>query len=118
MAADGRVRSTEVRRAANPSHYVDYQDCKYAGQRTMVCTGVTEIRRSRDDTPFRLGGIELIDLSDHRPLHQVPLLQWANGIDLTHNPAWLEPTADGVRGYFMPEDDRSTVYVLEAKTTR
>ena len=118
MAADGRVRSTEVRRAANPSHYVDYQDCKYSGRRTMVCTGVTEIRRSRDETPFRLGGIELIDLSDHRPLHQVPLLQWANGIDLTHNPAWLEPTADGVRGYFMPEDDRSTVYVLEAKTTR
>jgi hypothetical protein len=84
----------------------------------MVCTGVTEIRRSRDDTPFRLGGIELIDLNDHRPLHQVPLLQWVNGIDLAHNPVWLEPTADGLRGYFMPEDDRSTLYVLEAKTTR
>jgi hypothetical protein len=118
IAADGRVRSTEVRRTVNPSHYVDYQDCKYSGRRTMVCTGVTEIRQSRDEPPFRLGGIELIDLSDHRPLHQVPLLQWANGIDLTHNPAWLEPTADGVRGYFMPEDDRSTVYVLEAKTAR
>ena len=118
MAADGAVRSAEVRRSANPSHYVDYQDCKYSGRRTMVCTGVTEIRRSRDEAPFRLGGIELIDLNDHRPLHQVPLLQWANGIDLTHNPAWLESTVDGVRGYFMPEDDQSTVYVLEAKTTR
>jgi len=118
MAADGRVRSTDVRRAANPSHCVDYQDCKYSGRRTMVCTGVAEIRRSRDDAPFNLGGIELIDLRDHRPLHQVPLLQYANGIDLTHNPAWLEPTAGGVRGYFMPEDDRSTIYVLEAKTTQ
>ena len=116
MAPDGSIRSTGVRRAANPSHYVDYQDCKYSGRGTMVCTGVAEIRRSRDETPFRLGGIELIDLGDHRPRHQVPLLQWVNGIDLTHNPAWLEPTADGVRGYFMPEDDRSTVYVLEAKT--
>jgi hypothetical protein len=118
MAPDGSVRSTDVRRTDNPSHYVDYQDCKYSGRHTMVCTGVAEIRRSREDTPFRLGGIELIDLNDHRPLHQVPLLQWANGIDLTHNPVWLEPTADGVRGYFMPEDDRSTIYVLEAKTAR
>ena len=27
-------------RTMNPSHYVDYQDCKYAGQRRMLCTGV------------------------------------------------------------------------------
>src|SRR3954470_13993804 len=29
----------------NRSHYVDYQDCKYAGQSRMLCTGVTEIRQ-------------------------------------------------------------------------
>ena len=40
---------------------------------------------------------------------------------MTQNPVWLEPfdraqgrvTATGVRGYFMPEDDTSTLYVYE-----
>ena len=58
----------------------------------MVCTGVTEIRQSPDATPFRLGGIDLIDLrSPPRP--PVPLLLWTpRGLDMTHNPVWLEAT--------------------------
>ena len=32
---------------------------------------------------------------------------------MTHNPVWLEATPTGVRGYFMPEDDTSTIYVYE-----
>jgi hypothetical protein len=101
-------------RTSNPSHYVDYQDCKYGGSRRMVCTGVTEFRPP-DAPAFRLGGIDLVDLADGRPLHQVPLLLWtAGGLDLTHNPVWLESSGDGVRGYFMPEDDASTIYVYEA----
>ena len=63
---------------------------------------------------FRLGGIDLIDLRDGRPVHQVPVLLWtAGGLDMTHNPVWLEPTATGLRGYFMPEDDKSTIYVYD-----
>lgn len=27
-------------------------------------------------------------------------------------------STEGIRGYFMPDDDRSTLYVLVAKTTR
>lgn len=122
LDANGRVpgggRSPEALRTPNPSHYVDYQDCKYAGQHRMLCTGVTEIRQSAESPPFRLGGIELIDLTDHRPLHQVPLLLWSRGMDMTHNPAWLEPTADGLRGYFMPEDDDSMLYIFEVTTPR
>ena len=52
--------------------------------------------------------------SDGRPLHQVPMLLWTSGgLDMTHNPVWIEATASGLRGYFMPEDDRSTIYVYE-----
>jgi hypothetical protein len=103
-------------RTLNRSHYVDYQDCKYAGARRMLCTGVTEIRRSPDAPPFRLGGIDLIDLADGRPLHQVPLLLWtALGLDMTHNATWLEPSATGIRGYFLPEDDTSSLYIYEAE---
>jgi Family of unknown function (DUF6454) len=115
---DGRIDSAKPLRVLNPSHYVDFQDCKYAGRQTMVCSGVAEMRRSPDEAPFRLGGIELIDLKDYRPLHQVPLLQWTRGLSLTGNAAWLEPIVGGLRGYFMPEDDESMIYVLEAKTPR
>ncbi len=98
----------------NTSHYLDYQDCKYLGRARMLCTGVTEIRQAPDAPPFRLGGIDLIDLEDGRPVHQVPVLLWtAGGLAMTHNPVWIEPSAVGLRAYFMPEDDQSTVYIYD-----
>lgn len=121
LGRDGRVTNAAASPAAlrtlNPSHYVDYQDCKYAGQRRMLCSGVTELRRSADAPRFRLGGLELIDLRDGRPLHQVPILLWTDsGLDMTHNPVWIEPSPSGLRAYFVPEDDNSTLYVFEAAT--
>ena len=102
--------------ARNPSHYVDYQDCKYVGGRRMLCGGVTEIRQGSQKTPFRLGGIDLVDLDAGRPVHQVPVLLWtAGGLSMTQNPVWLEPTATGLRGYFMPEDDTSTLYMYDVE---
>lgn len=116
LSRDGRAtNAARPERTANPSHYVDYQDCKFAGARRMACTGVTEFRVTPDAEPFRLGGIDLISLRDHRPIHQVPLLLWTRGLDLAHNPVWLEATASGLRGYFVPEDDDSTLYVYETK---
>ena len=83
----------------------------------MLCTGVTEMRQTPDAPPFRLGGIELVNLADGRPLHQVPVLLWtAGGLDMTHNPVWIEPSATGLRGYFMPEDDQSTLYIFDVDT--
>jgi hypothetical protein len=121
LAKDGRVTdaaaSPKALRTLNASHYVDYQDCKYVGSRRMLCTGVTEIRQTPDASLFRLGGIELVDLVDGRPVHQVPVLLWtAGGMDMTHNPVWIEPHAAGLRAYFMPEDDRSTLYMYEVDT--
>ena len=106
-------------RTLNPSHYVDYQDCKYVGARRMLCTGITEIRTTFDTPPFRLGGLDLIDLGDGRPVHQVPMLLWTSaGVVLTQNPVWIEPVdgASGLRAYFMPEDDASTLYIYEVET--
>jgi hypothetical protein len=113
---NGSVTGEPTRRL-NTSHYVDYQDCKSVGASRMLCTGVTEMRSAPDAPPFRLGGIELIDLHDGRPLHQVPLLLWtAGGRPMTQNPAWFEPTNTGLRGYFMPEDDKSTIYIYDVPT--
>jgi uncharacterized protein DUF6454 len=118
LGRDGKVTNAatppEKLRTLNTSHYLDYQDCKYVGDRRMLCTGVTEMRRTPDTSPFRLGGLDLVDLRDGRPVHQVPVLLWtAGGLDMTHNPVWLEPTAAGLRGYFMPEDDKSTLYIYD-----
>jgi len=119
LGKDGGVTNANVPpeklRTLNTSHYLDYQDCKYAGARRMLCTGVTEMRPAEDAPPFLLGGIDLVNLADGRPLHQVPVLLWTDsGLDMTHNPVWLEPTARGLRAYFMPEDDESTIYVYDA----
>jgi hypothetical protein len=101
-------------RVLNPSHYVDYQDCKYVGAARMLCTGVTEIRQPSAAQPFGLGGVDLVSLEDGRPLHQVPVLLWtAGGLAMTHNPVWIEPSAAGLRAYFMPEDERSTIHVYD-----
>jgi hypothetical protein len=108
---DTRVKGTGT---PNPSHYVDYQDCHYSGGHTMLCGGVTEMRPP-SGPPFRLGGIEVVDLVGARPLHQVPMLMWtASGRVMTENPAWFELSASGVRGYFMPEDEHSTIYIYDA----
>jgi hypothetical protein len=100
----------------NTSHYIDYQDCKYAGSRRMLCTGVAEMRPAPDAPPFRLGGIDLVSLEDGRPLHQLPVALWTrSGLDMTHNPVWIEPRDAGLRAYFMPEDDRSTLYIYDVR---
>ncbi len=121
LTRDGRVTDLDADPATlatpNPSHYVDYQDCKYVGNSRMLCTGVTELRRGSGTQPFRLGGMDLVDLADGRPRHQVPILLWTDdGLDMTHNPVWIEATAQGLRGYFMPEDERSTIYVYDVRT--
>jgi len=118
LGRDGTVTNADTPperlRTMNTSHYLDYQDCKYAGQRRMLCSGVTELRQTGATSPFRLGGIDLIDLRDGRPVHQAPVLLWTSGgLDMTHNPVWLEPTTMGLRGYFMPEDDTSTIYIYD-----
>ena len=105
----------EKLRTLNTSHYLDYQDCKYAGKSRMLCSGVTEMRLTPEAAPFRLGGIDLVDLAEGRPIFQTPVLLWsAAGMDMTHNPVWMEPSDAGIRGYFMPEDDKSTLYIYEA----
>jgi hypothetical protein len=113
--AAGRIRDPRAAPRPNRSHYIDYQDCHYAGAGRMLCTGLAEYRPSPDRPGVALGGVDLVDLADVRPLWQAPVLAWtAAGRPMTSNPAWFEATPDGLRGYFLPEDGRSTLYVYEA----
>jgi hypothetical protein len=106
-------------RRANPSHYVDYQDCEYAGGNRMLCTGIADVARGGGERPLQLGGIDLIDLGDGRPVHQLPVgLTTATGVALTRNPSAFERTATGLRAYFLPEDGASTLYVYAVDAAR
>ena len=85
----------------------------------MLCTGLSEFRQTPSSPPFRLGGLDLVSLVDGRPIHQVPVPLWtAGGLDMTHNPVWIEPGAAGLRAYFLPEDDSSTLYIYDVGTPR
>jgi hypothetical protein len=117
LAPDGRIsnagESPLSMRVLNPSHYVDYQDCAFAGRQRMLCTGLADIRQ-QGGPAISLGGLELVSLADGRPLHQVPVSLWTpSGRPMTQNPSWFEPTTTGMRAYFMPDDDESILYVYD-----
>ena len=68
---NGRVTNAtvppETLRRLNPSHYVDYQDCKYVGGRRMLCSGVTEIRASRAAARTISNLLQRWDCREHCP---------------------------------------------------
>lgn len=116
LDASGGVIRAAVEPMANPAHYVDYQDCRYLACHKMLCTGVATYRPGGRATPLQLGGLELVDLATGRVELMLPFEHWSpTGLPLTRNPVWIETTATGLRGYFMPDDDRSTIFVLEAE---
>ena len=44
------------------------------------------------------------------------LLLWTDsGLPMTYNPFWIEATTNGLRAYFMSEDEKSTLYTYEAE---
>ena len=120
---DGRVTNADADparlRTLNPSHYVDYQDCKYVGAPPdAVHRRHGNAPRIRHATPFRLGGIDLVDLADGRPLPSGA----GAAVDRRRSGHDAQPGLDrsrlrtGLRGYFMPEDEQSTIYVYDVRT--
>ncbi|MEO5699878.1 MAG: DUF6454 family protein [Casimicrobiaceae bacterium] len=118
---DGQARVTnadvapEKLRQPNRSHYIDYQDCKYVGRHEMLCGGLNNYQMKKDGPRFPLGGLEVVDLATAQAVFQVPVELWTeSGLPMTQNPFWVEATAGGLRAYFLPEDEKSTLYVYEA----
>lgn len=104
----------EQLRVTNRALYIDYQDCKYLGRREMLCSGLNNYQPRKDGPRFALGGFEIVDLASNLAIYQVPVELWTeSGLPMTYNPMWIEPTATGLRAYFMPEDEKSTLYVYE-----
>lgn len=119
LDGEGKVTNAatppEQLRVANPALYIDYQDCHFIGMSRMLCAGLNNYKASADGPVFRLGGFEIVDLKDNRPVFQMPVELWSpSGLPMTQNPFWVEPAGQGVRAYFMPDDDKSTLFVYEA----
>lgn len=112
-------KSPDQLRVVNRALYIDYQDCHYIGSSKMLCSGLNNYRVSPDAAVFRLGGLEIVDLKTNQALWQAPVELWSPiglGLPMTQNPFWIEPMGNGVRAYFMPDDDKSTLFVYEAIT--
>ena len=118
LGGDGKVTNAdtppETLRVPNRAHYIDYQDCHYLGGRRMLCSGLNNYRLVADGPVFPLGGLEIVDLRTDQAVYQVPVELWApSGKPMTQNPFWVEATDSGLRAYFMPDDDNSTLFVYE-----
>jgi len=120
LTPQGKVLNADVPaeelRKPNRAHYIDYQDCKYVGRREMLCAGLNNYQPKKDGPRFSLGGFEIVDLVLNRAVFQMPVELWTeSGLPMTQNPFWIEPTRGGLRAYFMPEDEKSTIYVYETE---
>lgn len=102
-------------RVRNPSHYTDYQDCKYLGhsQRydfrpVMLCGGITGIYNTT------IGGLAVVDMLTMAPLMEVPLtMTSAQGNLVTKNPVDVAVVEGRLRFFFLTDEHNSTLYVYE-----
>jgi hypothetical protein len=57
-----------------------------------------------------------MDLASNQAIYQVSVELWTDsGLPMTYNPFWIEATSNGLRAYFMPEDEKSTLYIYQAE---
>ena len=104
----------------NRARDIDSQDCHYIGGSKMLCSGLNNYRSSPDAAVFRRGGIGIVDLNCNQAMWQGPVELWSPtpGLPMAQNPVCIEPITNGIRTYFMPDDDKSTLYVYEAVTKK
>lgn len=99
----------------NPSHYVDYQDCKFLGRSQqygfrplMLCSGITNLFGTE------IGGVALVDMQSMIPLYEVPLEMVSDlGVLVTKNPMDVAVVDGRMRFFFLADERNSTLYVYE-----
>ncbi|MBB5223727.1 hypothetical protein HNP73_003681 [Amaricoccus macauensis] len=114
LGSDGKPASASAEPVANPSFYIDYQDCHYAGPARMLCGGLTRYGPEEADQ-VAVGGLDLVDLERNAPVHQLPVKIWLRpDLVITNNPQFCEAGDNGVDCWFAPEDDATTIYHYHA----
>ena len=117
-----QARMTDA--TTNPSHFVDYQDCKFLGRPrglpnpTMLCGGVAGLRHPGPDgslVSYDLGGIALVDMTTMRPLVEVPFQEYTDQRRVaTRNAIDVRIVGGRLRVYLVADDDDADLLVYEA----
>ncbi|KAK2754454.1 hypothetical protein CKAH01_17431 [Colletotrichum kahawae] len=98
----------------NPSHWIDYQDCKFLGYHdgrpVMLCSGIATLAPG-----VEVGGLAIVDVETMVPVWEVPFMERtkAQGVLVTKNPMDVAVVDGRVRLYFAPEEGESVLYVYE-----
>ncbi len=117
--ANGRIApDAQPESWPNPGHYIDYQDGQSLPRTSYALFAGLSSLQGPDTSgePFRLGGIELVDLSNGGIIHQLPLPLWSpSGRPMTQNPFAVQLRDDRLRFHFIPDDHPSTLYTFEVR---
>lgn len=110
LDASGKPVQAAAQPVANPSFYIDYQDCHFAGPARMLCGGLNKYGPDGGPT-LALGGLDLVDLDRSVPVHQVPVKLWISPEKaMTNNPYFCATAAGSLDCWFAPEDDATVIY--------
>jgi len=102
----------------NGNHYIDYQDMQRVPETPyLLCSGWALYGQPGKMLPaLRLGGIDLVQVEELRAHHQVPVPVRPAVLPVwTQNPFYVESVDDGLRFFFIPEDNKSTLHAFEVK---
>lgn len=98
----------------NGNHYIDYQDCHYIVDQYMLCCGLNKYTILKLGQ-IAFGGLDLIDLDLQVAIHQIPIDRWVKpDLVMSNNPFYFEMHENHIRFYFIPEDDKSKLYIYDA----
>ncbi len=110
-SAQGRAFSVQ----ANPTHWVDYQDCQSLGSGYALCFGVISIPQVYR-LPRSLGGMYLVHLPTNTLVHG---FAWPHSNEHlqpnSQNTGFAELVDDAVRLYFASDDYLGNLFVFEAR---
>lgn len=95
----------ELEQWKNPSSFIDYQDCQFAGNGLAICSGIAVLPQSTDTSSYELGGVATVDLLNHRITDETPLQVFSvAGHVLTRNPFALTLESNDLFLHVAPDD--------------
>lgn len=100
----------------NGNHYIDYQDMqRISGTPFVLCAGLQSFRNADSRRPaLSLGGIDMVHIDEFRAYHQIPMPVRPTLLPAwTQNPFFVESFEQGLRFFFIPEDNNSFIHIFE-----
>jgi hypothetical protein len=99
--ADGEERE----RWENPSSFIDYQDCQFAGNGQAICSGIAALPLPNGKGEYELGGMAIVDFINRRIVHETPIQIFSSSDHVvTRNPFALTNDSDDLLLHVAPDD--------------